>query len=369
MRQMYPDVEETPESREGTASHEIGERLITAATRGGVNAPTWETLDGQADSNGELFIEEMFDAAEMYANDVKSVMQSTGVFGGDNLGIEEHVHAPQIHDLSEGTLDCRLFDIVNLRLYAWDYKFGRVPVEVFENLQLINYVAGIFHKMNINGFDDQQLTVHFRVIQPRAFHREGSIREWVVQASDLRGFINQLHDKASEALGTNAICRTGPQCWNCSARLNCDVAIAAGPALYNLASTPQPVEMSPHAMGLQLKFTQSAIKHLEKIESALKEQVKGTVRSGTLVPGWLSEMGFGKLKWNKSYEEVILLGEMMSTPDNVIDLRQKKPITPTQAISRFAIDEAVISAYSDKPRTGLILVPDNGNRAKKVFTS
>ena len=71
-------------------------------------------------------------------------------------------------------------------------------------------------------------------------------------------------------------------------------------------------------------------RYREKIESALKEQVKGTVRSGTLVPGWLSEMGFGKLKWNKPYEEIILLGEMMSTPDNIIDLRQKKPITPTQ---------------------------------------
>jgi hypothetical protein len=366
---MYPDIEETEASRQGTASHEIGERLITAATRGGVSAPTWETLDGQAASNGELFTEEMFDGAEMYANDVKSVMQSTGVFGGDNIGIEERVEAPQIHELSFGTLDCRLLDVANMRLYLWDYKFGRVPVEVFEILQLINYYAGLLNKITrVPGYIDQQLTVHFRVVQPRAFHREGSIREWVVKASDLRGFINQLHDKAEEALGTNAICRSGPQCWNCSARLNCDVAIAAGPALYNLASTPQPVTMSPHAMGLQLKFTQSAIKHLEKIESALKEQVKGTVRSGTLVPGWLTEMGSGRLAWNKPDAEIIALGELLSTPDNVIDLRGKKPITPTQA-KKLPIDEAVISAYSDKPRTGLILVPDNGNRAKKVFTS
>ena len=363
MRQMYPDTEETSESREGTASHEIGERLITAATRGGAGTLVWETLDGVAATTGELFTEEMFDAAEIYANDVKSVMQSSGVFGGDNLGIEERIEAPQIHDLSFGTLDFRLYDVKAKRLYVWDYKFGRVPVEVFENLQLINYVAGIFHKMQIDGFDDQSITVHLRVIQPRAFHREGSVREWIVKASDLRGFINQLHDKAAEALGSDATCRTGPQCWNCSARLNCNVAIAAGSALYNLAATPTPVEMSPHAMGLQLKFTQSAIKHLGKIESALKEQVKGTIRSGTLVPGWMAEMGTGRLAWNKPDAEIILLGEMLN-----IDLRQKKPITPAQA-KKLTIDEAVISAYSDKPRTGLILVPDNGNKAKKVFES
>ena len=49
------------------------------------------------------------------------------------------------------------------------------------------------------------------------------------------------------------------------------------------------------------------------------------------------------------------------------DLRNTKPITPKQAL-KLGIDEAVITEYSSTPRTGLTLVPDNGNKAKQLFT-
>jgi hypothetical protein len=49
------------------------------------------------------------------------------------------------------------------------------------------------------------------------------------------------------------------------------------------------------------------------------------------------------------------------------DLRKKEAITPKQAI-KLGVDETVIKAYSTQPRTGVKIVPDNGNKAKQVFS-
>ena len=35
---------------------------------------------------------------------------------------------------------------------------------------------------------------------------------------------------------------------------------------------------------------------------------------------------------------------------------------------KLGVDETVINAYSETPKTGIKLVPDNGNKAKQVFT-
>lgn len=362
MNQMYPETESSPESLEGQASHEIGAVLIEQSSRA-VNGRYWKQFDGKSDANGTVFTEEMFDGAVIYADDVAEVMRDTAVFGGKHLNIEQSVTMPAIHEMSHGTPDCWIYNKSTGELFIWDYKFGYEVVEAFENWQLIDYVSGILDQLGIHGGKDPYITVHFRIIQPRAFHRDGVVREWVVPASDLRAYFNILNCNAHRALGPDAEFRTGSHCKHCPGRHACEPALSVGMRLFEMTSKPTPVELSPQDLGVQLNIIKRARKHLESLESGFDEQVKGLIRKGVSVPGWIAEDGVGRPKWNKPIDEIIAMGDLMK-----IDVRKPEDaITPIQA-GKLGIDEAVITAYSTKPRTGLKIVPDNGSRAREVFS-
>lgn len=361
MAQTYPETEETVEAREGTASHEIGAEIITDAKTNNRHRTAKDWV-GTTASNGVIITEEMYEAAKEYGDDVARTMRKLGVFGGPGLRIEQRVEIPRVHAINWGTPDCSIYHKPSNALYVWDYKFGFEVVEAFENWQAIDYVAGLLDELEIDGHVDQFTTVHIRIAQPRAFHRDGTIREWKVLASELRAHINILSSNAHKALGPDAEFNTGSHCKHCPGRHACPAALKAGTGLYEVATKPVPVELSPEALGVQLAIVKRARKQLEYLESGFEEQAKGLIRSGSMVPGWSVEEGIGREAWAKPIEEVIALGDMLE-----FDLRKPvAAITPNQA-KKLGVDEAVITAYSTKPRTGLKVVPDNGNKAKQVF--
>lgn len=362
MAYKYPKTRETPESKEGTASHEIAERMNRANARARIGYPSKEELVGSLASNNVIFTEEMYDAAEMFANDVGMIIRQTSVFGGPHLGIEHRVEAKRIHELSYGTIDAFIYNQNRDRLYIWDYKFGFTAVEVYENWQLINYLAGLIEELGVDGHMDQHTTVHVRIVQPRAFHRDGPIREWVVKASDLRPYFNILEDNAHKALGPNAEYETGSHCKYCLGRHACPAALKAGIGLYEVAAQPIPLELNAEALSVQYAIVQRARKQLEYLESGFEEQIKALIRGGENVQGYRVEEGVGRECWAKPVEEVIALGDMLGH-----DLRKGGVITPNQA-RKLGIDADVIMAYSKKPKTGFKVVPDNGNKAKQIFS-
>ena len=366
MAQAFPELEDSVDSLEGDASHEIAEGLVNDAKTGSPNprntAADWE---GKTSAKGVVFTEEMFDGAKIYADDIKAVMLERQVFGGPALRVEQRVEVPKVHAHNWGTPDCALYDEKKATLYIWDYKFGRVVVEAFENWQAMNYAAGLFSELGIDGHLDQFTRVKIRIVQPRAYHREGVIREWSFVASDLRGHINSLKFNAEEAMGPNAKFRTGPHCQHCPGRHACPPALKAGLSMFEATGIPIPVELPPEAVGVQLAIIKRARKQLEFLESGFEEQVKGLLRAGKSVPGWcMSGAGVGKPKWSKPVGEVLMLGDMMS-----VDLRKPaEAVTPIQA-GKLGIDAAVITAYSTKPPTAAKLESDDGSRARQIFNT
>ena len=361
MSQMFPDLGNNPEAADGEASHEIGATLINNQSTGNISNYAKDFV-GKTAENGIIFNDEMFEAAELYANDVGEVMRSIGVFGGPNFGVEQRIKIPKIHELSEGTPDMWLFDKKTGHLYIWDYKFGFDLVEVFENWQLINYVAGILEMLEITSLIDEHIIVHMRIAQPRGHHPKGIIREWIVKASDLRGHFNILSANAHIALSGDAVCRSGPHCKNCHPRYACHTGLQAGMSLYELSMMPTPSELSPQALGTQLLIIRRAIKQLEYLDTGLSTLVEHSVRSGQNIPGWIVEPKTGNNAWNKPTAEVIAMGDLMKVdlrkPDNVI--------TPTQALNK-GLNEAVIKEYSKRPNAGVKIVPDNENKTRQHF--
>ena len=133
--------------------------------------------------------------------------------------------------------------------------------------------------------------------------------------------------------------------------------------MFEVTGAPLPVELTPQNMGVQLSIIQRARKQLEYLESAFEEQVKSSIRSGKMVPGWSVESSYGREKWAKPIDEVLALGDMMGQ-----DLRKPlDAITPAQA-KKLGVDVELVKAYSERPNTGLKLVTDKNNKAKEVFS-
>jgi hypothetical protein len=334
---MYPEPD-TEASSAGDQAHEQAATLIADAARG-----AYKPSDNEA--------------VNMYVEYVRDLMQSTGVF---TPHIEERVRMPSISELMWGTADCWLFDKSTGHLYVIDFKHGHGLVEAFENWQLISYANGILEEIAI---DDQHITVHMVVVQPNGFHPKGPIREWVTQASNLRGYFNRLSVAAEAALMPDPDTTTGSHCKYCPARIHCEAALRAGNDLYEATGKINPVNLTPVQMGTQLSLLKRAIAHLESLETALESQVENTIRSGNTVPGFITETSYGRQKWTKSFDEVVKLGEMYD-----VKVTKDTLITPKQA-QKLGIDESVIMAYSEKPRNGIKVVQDKTNKAKEVFSN
>lgn len=362
MSQQYPEIDDGGiESEEGEAAHEIGADLINRAAV--ADNGSLKDYDGKPGTNGIIYNEEMFDAAKLYADDVTDVMRTNGIFGGDNFGVEQKLLIKSIHEYCYGTPDMFLNAPHTKHIYLWDFKFGFKVIEVYENWQLLTYLAGLVSYFGWTGLDDQNIFVHLRVIQPRAHHRDGPVREWVVRLSDLRGYFNTLRSNAAIALSNDSVIRSGPHCEYCTARHACPVALKAGLGLYEVSSKPVPMELTPEALGVQLAIVKRARKALEYLETGFEQQVKSLTRSGVNVPGWSAEMGFGRVAWNRPVPEIIALGNMMKK-----DLRKPDEVITPNAAIKLGIDETLVDTYTKKPETGLKIVRDTGNKAKQIFS-
>lgn len=360
---LYPDTEDSEPAMWGTAAHELAGKMIHAHARGHIGYPERPTVVGTFASNGVLIDDEMFDAAEVYADDVATVMIETGVFGGPHWANEQKLEIPRIHDLNAGTPDQWLFHQAGAKLYVWDAKFGFEIVEPFENMQTIDYVAGIIGQLGIDGIADQYIDVHIRIAQPRAYHRDGPIREWVVKASELRAYFNILESQADEALGIDAKTVPGSHCKYCPGRHACQSAQRYAMAGVDFIGRPMPEELDAEAVGIELANLMRAEKAIEYRKTGLEAQAYALItRSGQRVPNFAVEETYGREAWTKPVDDIALLGDLLG-----VDLRKQDVVTPNQA-RKLGIDATVIKDYCGFPNRGLKLVFDDGATLRRVFS-
>jgi len=358
MGAQHPDTSSSKEADEGTASHELAAMLTYDYTKGPSCLPA-DKLVGLSASNGVIWTQESYEGAKQYADHVREMMVSTGCFVPH---IEERISNGRIHPDSWGTPDCWLFDKVAGVLHVWDYKFGHKVVEAFENWQLITYTAGILDILQVDGYSDQSVIVNLHVVQPRAYHRIGTIRTWTVQASDLRPYFNKLEATEAEAMGDNPTCRVGPECGYCSARHACETLQQAGMAAVAYTGQPVSAQLSGDALGLELQILREAQATIKARLTGLEAQAEATIKGGGSVPGWAVESGQTRTKWSVPTAEVLMLGDMLG-----IDLRKPpEPVTPVQA-KKLGIDPAVISGYSETPTGALKLVERTEAAVAAIF--
>jgi len=335
-----PD-DESDAAREGTAAHELAEKMVLAARVG----QTLRENDhvGTIAENGVVFTAEMFEAAQIYAEDIRALMCKTGVFGGENMGVESKVFAPYIHEKSFGFIDFNLFDTKSNTLHVYDFKFGFKPVSPVENLQMSNYTCGLLH--HLNGLHAQTYNVVFKIVQPRAFGFE-KIRTWSCKASDLRGIFNLLKNKAAEALSDEATFETGDHCFNCLNLLKCEAAQNAQLNALEFISKRANVIISDNLeLNNELIELKRAQNIVEMMIEAKQTEAMARMKAGENFPDFEIGSGRSSTKWSKPANEIFNIADLCK-----IDIRKEpQPLTPKQAIKAGLSADIVDAMSENKP--------------------
>jgi len=362
LQAAYPAPEDSEEAREGTAAHYYVAELLN-----GRDVPVGATAP-----NGHPITAEMVDCAQEILIDIRDTLRAASP--GLALRVEEKVFAPSVHEANYGTPDTYLMDRPKKHLHIWDYKYGHRFVDAVGNWQLLDYAIAIFdsegyspdvaydHPLSWRGW-----TVTFTIAQPRNYHALGPLRYWQLSGERLASdYLSRLRKSAFEGMAPGAPYTTGPHCRDCSGRHVCPALQRAGAIAMDVSLQAQPVELPTHAVGLELRQIDDAIKRLEARKTGLEEHALGLIRSGTPVPFFSAQHASGREKFTAPVAEVFALGDMFG-----VDLRKpQEAVTPNQAraaLKTAGVDGSVITAYADRPMGALRLVRVDDDAAKLAF--
>lgn len=340
MQQAYPEPPDSPKSMQGTAAHWGAKELLYG-----------RPIDvGLVTDNGVALDAEMIEHVGEYAEVIKRDMERDPP---QYMYCEQPIAIPNVHEQNWGTPDFWMWRPGLLRLY--DFKYGHMLVEVFENWQMLDYTSGILSFLGIDGHTDQHTRVEFIIVQPRSFGRDGTVRRWDFLASDIRGHINSLRMAAQAATAPNAPLTSGSQCKWCSAAHVCPAL--QKDAQYSMDVSEQPIafQMAPVQLGYELRNIQRAQEILEARERGLMSQVEGFLDKGQQVPFYHLDHGRGSTVWKQTKKAVIAFGQMMG----VNLAKEPDVITPIQA-KKLAIDPSLIDSMSEHR---------NGERKVKAIDS
>lgn len=357
MQTLYPGDEDSEEAREGTAAHWYVSELLN-----GRDVPA-----GAVAPNGYPVNAEMVDCAQAILIDVRDTMLANP---GGQLFVEQRVFMHRnIHEANDGTPDVRYVLRDQRRAWLWDFKYGHRFVDAVGNWQMVDYGIGTLEAEgcvydappgSAASFDGWRVVI--TIAQPRNYDPVGPMREWHTTGERLREYVPGMRLAAREAMAPNAPYTTGRHCIDCSASHACPAAQRAGAFAMDISMRGQPVDLPPHAVGLELRLIDDALKRLEARKTGLEEHALGLLRSGTRVPFYTAQHASGREAWTVPAAHVFALGAMYG-----VDLKKPpEPITPAQA-RKAGVDAAAMESMAGKPMGALRLKRVDDDAAKMAF--
>jgi hypothetical protein len=353
MNARYPQADSL-ESAEGTASHWAFAEMLFGRV----------VAEGQIAPNGTVLNTEMVEGAEMF---VEVVDARLALYGLDRsaLMVERRIDVPRVHPHNGGTPDVWFYARESGVIENIEYKFGHEYVEAFENWQLLNQCAGIVDALGIalDGVQDVHTRFKLTVVQPRSYVAAGPVRTWQGPVSDLRGYFNRLASAAALAFQPDALRVATPSdaCEHCPGRHACTALQSSAYMAADKAGASTPLELTPPAMALELRYLERALKRLEARVTGLRDSVSDQLRRGVPVPFYRLEATAGREQWNRPPADILALGKLFN-----VDVAKPGLLTPKQAI-KAGLPEVLVTPYVERPGGGSKLVPSNGDDAAKVF--
>lgn len=264
-RLQLPPTDAPDYRQNGVAAHAVAAHCLLQG------CDAWETV-------GETFEtvtvdQNMADAVQVYLDTVRPHMTETAtVMIEERIG-KDHIRRP--HPQFYGTVDFAAYDTE--RLTVVDYKHGEgIVVDVEWNPQIMYYAYGIL-LTRPNVREDREVLL--KIVQPRAFHPDGPVREWATTAGEIINWAETQLIPAMEVAGMENSFKTGDWCRFCPAKLICPalVGIFGAAAKADMSMVPN---LSNERLGLEWQQI-AAVNHYVK---ALKDETQRRMLQAIDIP-------------------------------------------------------------------------------------
>lgn len=351
MVQQYPEIAGTVDDtvrKEGTAAH-----WVSHAIGQGYVVP-----EGTVSPEGVMVDDDMLDGVAQYLGVLRS--------WGGQVYQETPLPAAWIHPMCGGTPDAWAWFPEQGLVRVADFKYGFRFVDEFECLQGAIYVCAVCEYlaskglMVLDGYTEQHLQFEFTIVQPRCYG-VAPVRTWRGKLSDLRGIWNKLRAAAEEVVAPNPPLRSGPQCWECSARLNCPAFQKASMAAMSFSAQAVPHDLTREQMGNMLRMLRKAKADIESLVDGVEVQLMHAIDQGYTSPHWELSSGGGRRVYKDGAEErLIALGDLYKV--NLRKPQRALPITQAEAL----IDPQVLARFYETRPYKRKLVPFDSKKLRKL---
>jgi hypothetical protein len=342
-------------AQEGTAAHELAERCLRE------NADADAYLGDDIDVAGTSYevTEEMAEAVQLYLDTVRAeLMRNDGPNG--ELLIEHRFDLSDLYPGMFGTNDAAVYHEQHGRLVIFDYKHGRGhAVEAFENPQLLYYGYGAASTI----YSGKPLReIELVIVQPRAPHKDGPVRRWVLPAMDLLDWSADLLVAAEATENPTAPLVSGDHCQFCKAAAICPQLREDSIAAAKTEFTDKATELSPE----QLRGILDKADMIEDWLHAVRAHALTVLEGGGSVPGYKLVEKRAFRKWRGEFPEADLLRLGFHRQA----LYTEKPLSPAQLEKKLAKPlRDRLAELTVKESSGYTLAAESDGRPAKTATN
>lgn len=349
----------TAYAAEGTVAHELAE----LALREHVDPLMYvgKRIDGIR------VTKEMALAVGMYVDKVNALAEGFGVepqlevrFSLDRLN-------PPVPMF--GTGDCVIMDAKHNHMHVLDYKHGRgVVVEAEKNPQLMYYALGAVLELEVKP---DKITTW--IVQPRAEHRDGTVRDYTFTWEELVEFRHMLLDAARRTQEPDAPLAVGDWCRFCPAKALCpaqkEYAVTVAQDMFEVDAPP---ELPAPDMLTEDELT-TVLDHANMIEGwfrACRAFVQEKLENGEEHTGYKLVPKRAQRKWKDEAEAQEVLRELGIEGHDLIVTSTISPAQAEKLLRREGVE--VPPHLIVKESSGNTLAPDSDPRdavdATELFT-
>jgi len=391
-----PKAETSKFAAEGTAAHEVAEKVLTNRVAYKAVWPA-SSLVGEiveADDYQFKVTEEMAESAELYANTILQDALEIGCTLRGNIEVEsrgtsdswkhwdkktqDSIYQPWVNieksfELTDVDPEARGTNDASIqrpgeKLIVYDYKYGKgIAVEPVENKQMLYYAIGAAGE-NLMNFK----TIELVIIQPRASHADGPVRRWATTPEYVARFKAELTKRIAKTREENAATCTGKWCRFCNAKMICP---AMRTTVNNVAKMDFQAPVSKNVLRRPMELTPAELKLfldnaeiLETYISDVKAHAFSLLDSGGYIEGYkLVRSGKAHRKWTD--ESVVATMLELELGVDAEDLYNKTLKTPAQIEKMGKSAKATVQSYCYKPEGGLTLARDADFREKQIASS
>lgn len=317
---------------------------------------------------------------ELEEEDIEAVIEAIELIDLERADGKYIVDTEIMFDLScifpglfgTGDIVLRSSDLKTLKVF--DYKHGKgVPVEVYENKQLLYYALGAINwscseetgiPLDMLGWDNVFDIVEIGIIQPRCSHQDGPLRKWEVPHGRLEQFAAELKAHAEATVKANAPLSAGNHCRWCPALPICgqvekrtqelakvDFTPISDPENLNL---PEPEEMTPDRISKILRFEETISSWLTGVKGYAQE----LLNMGKEVPGYKLVAKRANRKWNDEEDAFKFLAGQFGEEE----LYESKFKSPAKIEKLLGKRKGEIKELWYKPEAGFTIAPEHDKR-------